>query len=98
MRERKRKALAAQAAKSKTIPQMFAAGAGLAGASSTDAAVSTAGPSRESVSEAPITTALMVQEEAEKISVEEVSPPCEGGSDTVVSRYVPSRMVWINIH
>ena len=55
---------------------MFAEGAGLAGASSTDAAVSAAGPSRESdseseESEAPITTALMVQEEAENISVKE---------------------------
>ena len=79
---------------------MFAAGAGLAGASSTDAAASAAGPSGESdsESEAPITTALMVQEETEKISVEEDSPPCERGSDTVVSRYVPSRMVRINIH
>ena len=72
---------------------------GAAGASRTDAKASAAGPSRESEeSEAPITTALMVQEEAEKISVEEDSPPCEGGSYTVVSKYVPSRMVWINIH
>ena len=45
----------------------------------------------------PDTTALMVQEEAENTSVEEDTPPCEGGSDTLVSRYVPS-MVWINIH
>ena len=49
-------------------------------------------------SEAPITTALMVQEEAENTSVEEDSPPCEGGNDAVVSRYVSTRMVWINIH
>ena len=40
----------------------------------------------------------MVQEEAEQISVEEDSPPCEGGGDTMLSRYVPSRMAWINIH
>ena len=45
---------------------MFTAGAGLARASNTDAAASAAGPSRESEkSEAPNTTALMVQEEAE---------------------------------
>ena len=37
-------------------------------------------------------------EEAENTSVEEDAPPCEGGSDTMVSRYVPSRMVWINIY
>lgn len=60
---------------------MFAAGAGLAGASSTDAAASAAGPLRESdseseESEALITTALMVQEEAENISVEKDCPPC----------------------
>ena len=71
---------------------------GLAWARSTDAAASAAGPSRESEGrEAPITSALMVQEEAEKISVEEDSPPCEGGSDNRVKQ-VLSRMVWINIH
>ena len=46
LRERKRKALVAQAAKNKTITQKFAAGAGLAAASSTDTAASAAGPAR----------------------------------------------------
>ena len=81
---------------------MFAAGACLAGASSTEAAASAVLHVSLTVSlkkvrlQLPL-TALMVQEDAEN-SVEEDSPPCEGGSDTVVSRYVPSRMVWINIH
>ena len=71
----------------------------LQGRPSSTAAASAAGPSCESEeSEDPFTTALMVVEEAEKISVEEDSPPCEGGSETVVSRYLPIRMVWINIH
>ena len=81
-RDKKRKALATDAATSKNISEMFAAGASVAGAASG------VGPSQQQVSdsesnEAP--AAMLVQEQ----EVEEDSPPC-GSDDRVLSRCVPA--------